>query len=100
MPRSQRACCPTTRSRTRTPSRRRTSTRATSRHARTARGGHGRPFVRAASSEGAATIATTPTKEGVALAPAAAQEDALPRLADGIELVGEYKESGFKKPPF
>src|SRR5947209_20186891 len=35
-----------------------------------------------------------PSKGGVKL------ESAAPRLAEGLELLGEYKDSGFKEPPF
>ena len=43
------------------------------------------------------TVATGHGSTGFAASPAAAP--ALPRLADGVELLGEYQNSGYRQPP-
>src|SRR5438067_696261 len=55
-------------------------------------GGYGRPAHRSLSTT---TMTTTPIETPTA--EAVAEQ---PRLAAGVELIGEYKDSGFKDPPY
>ena len=58
------------------------------------------PAPREPSAGPAPSARPTVPEEPATVAPAPGQPEPPPRLADGIELVGRYEDSGFKEPPF
>src|ERR671910_2417280 len=103
--RSPRKSCPTTRSRTRTRRRTSTSTRATRRGPRGAaqaapRSARGRQAITTTHEPKETTAPEEAATQVREPAPGASASGPPPRLAEGIELVGEYQESGFKEPPY